>query len=307
MLTNTPEKPWRWASNRIIGSEHGSIVAFVTNGGYIDGNTADGLRLTLADEFHHLYIYNLRGNARTLGERRRKEAGNIFESGSRATVAIMLLIKQPGPVSPGAGIVHYRDIGDYLSRDQKLGILDGEMRSSGIAAPSLDDIGWETIEPNQHGDWINQRSDEFAAHVAIQSKDEPSIFEARSRGLLTSRDIWNYNSSPVRLRTNVERMIDHYNRQVDAVDAFGDVGLSRIYGFGSGRLGVGMASDNQTGEAHGAFVASPDGDTWTLYLADPDVFPDAPWVSINDIIEFEDVTVAVGAADGGPAVWWYSG
>jgi hypothetical protein len=89
--------------------------------------------------------------------------------------------------------------------------------------------------------------------------------------------------------------------------AFGDVGLSRIYGFGSGRLGVGMASDNQTGEAHGAFVASPDGDTWTLYLADPDVFPDAPWVGINDIIEFEDVTVAVGAADGGPAVWWYSG
>lgn len=65
----------RWASNRIISARHGGVVAFVTNGGYIDGNTADGIRLTLAREFHHIYVYNLRGNQRTAGEQSRKEGG----------------------------------------------------------------------------------------------------------------------------------------------------------------------------------------------------------------------------------------
>src|SRR5439155_15487594 len=92
----------RWASDRLLDSPQGGVVAFVTNGGYIDSNTADGLRLTLADEFHHLYVFNLRGNQRTAGELRRKEAGNVFEVGSRASVAIILLVKQPGDV-PTAG------------------------------------------------------------------------------------------------------------------------------------------------------------------------------------------------------------
>ena len=104
----------RWASNRVIDTDHGGIVAFVTNGGYIDSIAADGLRLTLADEFHHIYIYNLRGNQRTAGEQSRKEGGKIFGSGSRATVAIMLLVRQPGPDPISGAVIRYCDIGDYL-------------------------------------------------------------------------------------------------------------------------------------------------------------------------------------------------
>ena len=206
----------RWASNRVIDTDHGGIVAFVTNGGYIDGKAADGLRLTLADEFHHIYIYNLRGNARTAGERRRKEAGNVFESGSRATVAIMLLVRQPGPDPISGAVIRYRDIGDYLNREKKLAILDSSLRSDNGASPGLNAVDWTLIKPNQYGDWINQRSETFAQLTPVQADDGASIFEMRTNGLNTSRDAWNYNTSRSKLEKNVSRMIDHYNTQVDA-------------------------------------------------------------------------------------------
>jgi predicted helicase len=91
-----------------------------SNGGWIDGNTADGIRLTLPGEFHHIYIYNLRGNQRTSGEQSRREGGKVFGQGSRNTVAITLLVKQPGPVPAGDAQIHYRDIGDYLTAKPNL-------------------------------------------------------------------------------------------------------------------------------------------------------------------------------------------
>src|SRR5664279_2749328 len=42
----------RWATDRLRAQ---GVLVFVTNGGWIDGNTADGIRLTLADEFTALY------------------------------------------------------------------------------------------------------------------------------------------------------------------------------------------------------------------------------------------------------------
>lgn len=218
----------RWASNRVIDSEHGGIVAFVTNGGYIDSNTADGLRLTLADEFHHLYIYNLRGNQRTAGEQSRKEGGKIFGSGSRATVAIMLLIKEPGAVNESGVSIHYRDIGDYLSREQKLSILDDGLRSSDGGVLALSAMEWQDIKPNKHGDWINQRSDDYEAHTLAFSSSEPSIFNLRSNGLQSNRDAWNYNTSRPALEANAARMIQTYNNEVSTFsDAHPPDGRSR--------------------------------------------------------------------------------
>jgi predicted helicase len=203
----------RWASDRLLDSPQGGVVAFVTNGGYIDSNTADGLRLTLADEFHHLYVFNLRGNQRTAGEVSRKEGGKIFDAGSRATVAIMLLIKQPGVVpSPGATIC-YRDIGDYLAREAKLAIVAEAMPTPDGGVPALADLGWTTIQPNEHGDWINQRSESFTSHLAAAPDEGSSIFTLVTNGLKTNRDAWNYNSSRSSLDSNVSRMIEHYNAQ----------------------------------------------------------------------------------------------
>jgi predicted helicase len=205
----------RWASDRLLGSPQGGVVAFVTNGGYIDTNNSDGLRLTLVSEFHHVYVFNLRGNQRTAGDVSRREGGKIFDAGSRATVAIMLLVKQPGDVPASGATVHYRDIGDYLTRQEKLNILAEALPGADDGPPALDDLEWTILHPNEHGDWINQRSESFALHLPAHSATGPSIFGFRTRGLFTSRDAWNYNSSRLILDASVSRMIEHYNTQVD--------------------------------------------------------------------------------------------
>jgi predicted helicase len=196
----------RWASDRIKDE---GIVAFVSNGGYIDGNTADGLRKSLVQEFDAIYCYNLRGNQRTAGELSRKEGGKIFGSGSRNTVAILILVKGAKDPANADCTLHYRDIGDYLSREDKLRIL---------SAQDLEAVPWEEITPNAEGDWINQRDERFAEYQAIGEKDKQlaakAIFAVHSSGLKTGRDSWVYNFSKHCLTENVGSMIDFYNEQV---------------------------------------------------------------------------------------------
>jgi predicted helicase len=193
----------RWASNRL---KDRGVIAFVSNGGFIDGNTADGLRKTLTDEFSSLYILNLRGNTRTSGEQARKEGGQTFGAGSRATIAISVLVKNPEADEHGR--LHYRDIGDYLTRTQKLALLSEYEGINGVP--------WETIIPNDAGDWINARNDRFAAFTPIGDKNSrSSIFATYSRGLETGRDAWVYNESRSALESNVARMIESYNTELD--------------------------------------------------------------------------------------------
>jgi predicted helicase len=193
-------RAFRWASDRIKDE---GIVCFVTNGGWIDGDTADGFRMSLHEEFAHLYVFNLRGNQRTSGEQSRREGGKVFDSGSRTAVAITLLVKRKGHV--GKGTINYHDIGDYLTRQQKLDMVAqfGDYRK----------VPWVTLEPNEHHDWINQRSDNFNALMPLN--DEPNaIFALRSRGIETSRDPWVYSFSRTALDANVKRMINVYNEQL---------------------------------------------------------------------------------------------
>ncbi|MET9877256.1 type ISP restriction/modification enzyme [Actinacidiphila glaucinigra] len=197
----------RWASDR-VGEE--GVVAFISNGGYIDGNTADGLRKSLVEEFEAIYCYNLRGNARTAGEQRQKEAGNVFGSGSRNTVAVLILVKKAKDAGVACAL-HYRDIGDYLGREDKLRTLNSQ---------DLKSVEWQQIIPNADGDWINQGDENFAKFQAIGEKDKKlaaqAVFEIHSSGLKTGRDAWVYNFSKQRLTENVESMIDFYNEQVAA-------------------------------------------------------------------------------------------
>ncbi|MGH3904904.1 MAG: DEAD/DEAH box helicase [Pseudonocardiaceae bacterium] len=201
----------RWASDRVKDQ---GIVAYVSNGGYIDSNVAAGLRKSLANEFAAIYIYNLRGNQRTAGELSRKEGGKVFGQGSRSTVAIMLLIKKPGSTDTQ---IHYRDIGDYLTREQKLEI---------VAAGDIETLPWQIITPNDAGDWINQRQSSFEAFTVLGAKVKPSqpkpatVFANYSRGLETGRDVWVYNYSHSELNSNVQQMINYYNTQVDDFEDF---------------------------------------------------------------------------------------
>ncbi|MBF6072923.1 type ISP restriction/modification enzyme, partial [Nocardia farcinica] len=211
-------RAFRWATDR-IGNK--GIVAFVSNGGWIDGNTADGIRLSLADEYSRIYVYNLRGNTRTSGEQARREGGQIFGSGSRATVAIFIGIKDPAHTGPCK--IYYRDIGDYLTREDKLRIIAEGTRTS---------IDWQTITPNTHGDWINQRNDEYQAWPSIGEKNpalgKVTVFSTFSAGLQTNRDAWVYNYSRANLATNVQRLIGNYNDQhLPFADYCRTVGITR--------------------------------------------------------------------------------
>ncbi|MFB7761518.1 DEAD/DEAH box helicase [Streptomyces xiamenensis] len=196
----------RWASDRI---KNEGVVAFVSNGGYIDGNTADGLRKSLTSEFDTIYCYNLRGNQRTAGEQSKREGGKIFGSGSRNTVAILILVKGGEGADSTAGCnLYYRDIGNYLSRDDKLRVLTTQ---------DLKSVEWEGLLPNADGDWINQRDERYGEFRALGDKatrgDQAAIFGIYSPGLQTNRDAWVYSYSEEKLGENVESLIDFYNSQ----------------------------------------------------------------------------------------------
>lgn len=194
-------RAFRWASDRIKDK---GIICFVSNGSFVDSNAMDGLRKTWTDEFSAICVFNLRGNQRTSGETSRKEGGKIFGSSSRTPIAITLLVKNPERSGPCK--VFYRDIGDYLTREQKLGIL----KESG----NIESVPWQEITPNESGDWINKRNDEFASFVPLN--DAPNaIFAMRSNGVQTNRDDWVYNFSRTQLEANISRLIEFYNSQVE--------------------------------------------------------------------------------------------
>lgn len=144
----------RWSSDRVgkVG-----IVAFVTNAGWIDNNITDGLRECLAEDFSDIHVLHLRGNARTQGERRRREKDNVFGQGSRAPVAITILVKNPNSTHQKQILFH--DIGDYLSRDEKL----ASVKRFGSIAGLTRHGGWLTISPDHKNNWLAQGEGDFVA------------------------------------------------------------------------------------------------------------------------------------------------
>ncbi|MER6936516.1 type ISP restriction/modification enzyme [Nocardioides sp. NPDC127514] len=190
----------KWATLRI---QDRGVIAYVTNGGFLDSNTADGMRKTLAEEFSSIYVFNLRGNQRTAGEQSRREGGKVFGGGSRATVAITVLVKDPA--KSGSATIHYTDIGDYLTAGQKL----AKVASAGLVT-GLEPV--THIVPNEHGDWLSQRRDEFVTFTAIGDKRAPadSIFGSYGDGVKTNRDAWTYGFSRSDVSNAISRLVENY-------------------------------------------------------------------------------------------------
>ncbi len=202
-------KAFRWSTDRL--DKNGGIVCFVSNGAWLDGNSTDGFRLCLEKEFSSIYVFNLRGNQRTSGELSRKEGGKIFGSGSRTPIAITLLVKNPS-VKNGKASIHYHDIGDYLSREEKLSILKTFKRIGN------ESFQWKVLQTNEHGDWISQRNDVFDTFIPVEPEKKfdgstKSIFVTFSLGLGTNRDAFCYNSSKKELSSNISASIEFYNNQ----------------------------------------------------------------------------------------------
>lgn len=228
-------RAFRWATDR-IGAE--GVIGFVTGAGWLDATAMDGFRYHLAREFSSIYIFHLRGDARTAGEARRKEKGNVFGEGSRSPIAITILTKKNN--HKGQAKILFHDIGDYLDQKQKLAIIRNFKSINGILAEEK----FITLTPDESNDWINKGAKEYSSYVAIGDKKDKSaltVFGTYSSGVKTNRDAWAYNSSRAKLGVNMSRMIEYYNLKVER--------------FGSGRI-----------SAEELFEANPKQISWSWVL-----------------------------------------
>lgn len=199
----------RWGADRLKKSG-GGVMAYVSNGGWIDGNAMDGMRKALPEEFSSIHVFHLRGNQRTLGERSRKEGGKIFDSGSRAPIAITVFVRNPEAAEQG--VIRFHDIGDYLTRDEKLATIKHHRSIDGLTRANA----WQPITPNEAGDWINQRDDSFDVFMPMGDKkgDGETLFANFSAGVKTQRDAWAYNASKDALTETMKGMIGFYSAEL---------------------------------------------------------------------------------------------
>ena len=213
-LYDTYKMAIRWASDRI---QKQGVVAFVTSASWIDGNVEAGIRACLAQEFSSIHVLNLRGNQRTQGERSRREGGKVFGRGSRAPVAITIFVKNPNATHDGCKI-HYRDIGDYLTREEKLEALREAVSIKGIS-------DWQIITPDVHHDWIQQRNKAFTEFYPLGTQEakagkvDNAIFVLYSLGLATGRDPYIYNFSHDACAENAQRMTQDYLAAISELEA----------------------------------------------------------------------------------------
>ena len=204
-------KAFRWASDK-LGDQ--GVIAFVTNAGWLDTASANGMRKCMSEEFSSIYIYHLKGNARTSGEQRRREKDNVFGVGSRAPIAITILVKNPNASEKGK--IYFGSVDDYMTREEKLGQLAqlGTIKSAQLSE----------IVPDEHNDWFNQRRTDFAKFITVDGKktDGLAVFNNFSLGIVTSRDVWSYNALKEKITSNFNRCISFYNEQVSLKKQLGD-------------------------------------------------------------------------------------
>jgi predicted helicase len=206
-LYDTYIQALRMASDRI---EEG-VVGFVLNNGWLKGLAGRGVRKALSEEFAEVYVYDLKGDARTRGEERRRQAENVFGDQSRAGVCLLFLVKRKDKKGPAK--IHYKAVRDYTKKEEKF----AELREW---EEKPDQIPWQEITPNQSHDWIDQGEEEFENFVKLgdkRNKHEIAVFDEYSSGLMTGRDAYAYNFSRDELKKHMERLIDTFNEHLERV------------------------------------------------------------------------------------------
>jgi len=196
----------RWASDRI---DKNGIVAFISNNSFINSKTLDGLRKCLADEFNEVWVIDLKGNANTSGERRRKEAGNVFNDKIKVGVAVYFLIKNE---KLSGSKIYYNAINDYVKAFEK---------SDYLRSNNFNDLKFERIEPDKNNNWINlaEEGSDFDDLLPLidknvkSGKNQNAVFTFYSLGAITARDEWVYDFSADSLFAKVNHFIDAYERK----------------------------------------------------------------------------------------------
>jgi predicted helicase len=191
---------YRWASDRL---DKNGIIAFITNNSFLDSITFDGFRKTVADEFSHIYVVDLAGNAR------KQEAGNVF--GIKVGVAIAFFIKTDKKGKTPTQIFYYRP--DFELATDKLDFL----RTS-----KLSEIRFKRIQPDKNHIWLNQSENNWQDLMPIASKEakidkgikEPkTIFKQFTLGAVTARDDWAYDFNQSQLEQKANFFYDLFNSE----------------------------------------------------------------------------------------------
>ena len=177
----------RWASDRL---EDDGIVGFVSNSAFLDARQDDGFRKVVADEFNELWAVDLKGNARTSGERRRQEGGNVFDDKIRVGVAIYFLVRRKGD---DGFKVYYNAVEDHSTAIDKV---------SYVRDRSIDSLEFADIAPDAKANWLHQSDSGFEELLPLANRetklaksvaDQRAVFGLNSLGIATNRDEWTYD------------------------------------------------------------------------------------------------------------------
>jgi len=196
---------FRWASDRVNAN---GIIAFVSNSSFIDRRTFDGFRKVLTEEFQEIWIIDLKGDARTSGERRRQEGGNIFDDQIRVGVAIYFCIKKK---ELHGCRIFYEAVGDYATAEEKRDFISTKRIAS---RPFIE------IKPDAKNNWVKLADNDFDSLIPLATKEtkgtkitsqENAIFKLFSLGVVTNRDEWVYDYDSVQLEKKVQTFIKAYN------------------------------------------------------------------------------------------------
>jgi predicted helicase len=180
----------------------------------LDARTYDGFRKVVAEEFNHIYIIDLKGDARTNSEQRRREGGNVFSNQIRVGVAVYFLVRKHG--DKGCRI-HYNAVPDYAHATEKKAYLRDN---------TFEELKFESLHPDKNHNWLNLSENDWDEFIPVASKEaklgktpaeQQTIFKLFSLGVVTNRDEWVYDYSAERLANKVEFFISFYNHQVSLV------------------------------------------------------------------------------------------
>jgi Predicted helicase len=201
-LYDTYIQALRMASDRI---EEG-IIGFVLNNGWLKGLAGRGIRKALREEFAEVYVYDLKGDART---RSKKEGENVFQI--QTGNCLLFLVKIKDKKEPAK--IYYKAVKDYAKKEEKFAELkEWEEKPN--------QIPWQEIVPNKKHDWIEQGDEEFEGFVKLGDKkndNETVIFNTYSSGLKTNRDAYAFNFSRNGLKEHMGRLIDTFNEHLEKV------------------------------------------------------------------------------------------
>ncbi|MED0874720.1 DEAD/DEAH box helicase family protein [Bacillus mobilis] len=202
-LFDTYIKAFRWSTDRIGDT---GIIAFITPNSIIDKPSHEGFRKVIHDEFNYIYSINLKGAVRgKIGEEAKLEGQSVFNI--LTGVAITVLVKD----SSNKHEIFYFDIGDYLTRKDKLEKLN--------TLKSIANTEFEKVIPDANNDWINQRDEQYSTFEEMDGE----IFLTKAIGVTTNRDAWVYNYSNETVYLASKTMIDNYNSEVERLNGVKDL------------------------------------------------------------------------------------